>query len=211
MSRLTIQQILSNTSVIPILTVTRVEDAVPLARALARGGLRVLELTLRTPCALDALSAIRAEVPEAIVGAGTLVRPPDIDDALAAGASFGVTPGLTPDLVKAIGESELPILPGIMTPSELISARAASFTICKLFPAQQAGGVAMLKALSGPFPDQMFCPTGGITRQNAAEFLALPNVLCVGGSWFAPPALLDARDWGQIEQLALDAATLGAV
>jgi 2-dehydro-3-deoxyphosphogluconate aldolase/(4S)-4-hydroxy-2-oxoglutarate aldolase len=125
-----------------------------------------------------------------------------------AGAQFAVTPGLTPDLMFGAGETRLPLLPGVMTPTELIAARAAGFRACKLFPAQQAGGVGMLKALAGPFPDVGFCPTGGITRANAAEFLAQPNVLCVGGSWLAPRDLVEARDWAGIEALARDAAAL---
>jgi 2-dehydro-3-deoxyphosphogluconate aldolase/(4S)-4-hydroxy-2-oxoglutarate aldolase len=194
--------------VIPVLTIHRLEHAAPLAQALVRGGLRVLEVTLRTACGLDAISAMRAASPDAIVGAGTLTRAADFRDCAAAGAQFAVTPGLTPELVAAARASDFPLLPGIMTPSELIAARAAGFVACKLFPASQAGGIGMLKALGGPFPDHVFCPTGGVTRANAAEFLALPNVLCVGGSWIVPPAALEAADWGSIESLARDAATL---
>jgi len=194
--------------VIPVLTITRLEHAAPLAQALVRGGLRVLEVTLRTACGLDAISAMRAASRDAVVGAGTLTRAADFRDCAAAGAQFAVTPGLTSELVAASRESGFPLLPGIMTPSELIAARSAGFVACKLFPASQAGGVGMLKALGGPFPDHVFCPTGGVTRANAAEFLALPNVLCVGGSWIVPPAALEAADWDTIESLARDAATL---
>lgn len=208
MHAMKIQDILRASPVIPVLTVTRLEDAAPLARALVQGGLRVLELTLRTPCALDAIAAMRAAVPEAIVGAGTLTRPEDFAAAARVGAQFAVTPGLTPALIEAAARAPYPLLPGIMTPSELIAARAAGFAACKLFPAQQAGGIGMLKALAGPFPDHLFCPTGGITRATAPEFLALPNVACIGGSWLAPQALLDAHDWSQIEALARDAAAL---
>ena len=194
--------------VIPVLTVTRLEHAAPLAQALVRGGIRVLEVTLRTACALDAITEMREMAPSAVVGAGTLTRAEDFAAVQRAGAQFAVTPGLTPDLMFGAGETRLPLLPGVMTPTELIAARAAGFRACKLFPAQQAGGVGMLKALAGPFPDVVFCPTGGITRANAAEFLAQPNVLCVGGSWLAPRELVDAGDWGAIEELARDAASL---
>lgn len=203
-----IRDILRASPVIPVLTVHDVAQAAPLARALVDGGLKVLELTLRTPCALEALGRMRAAAPEAIIGAGTLTRPEDFAAAVAAGAQFGVTPGLTPALVAAAAHLDLPLLPGVMTPTELIAARAAGFTACKLFPAQQAGGVGMLKALAGPFPDSVFCPTGGVTRQNAAEYLAQPNVLCVGGSWLVPHEALDLGDWGAIEMLARDAASL---
>jgi 2-dehydro-3-deoxyphosphogluconate aldolase/(4S)-4-hydroxy-2-oxoglutarate aldolase len=191
--------------VIPVLTLHHLEHAAPLALALERGGLRVLEVTLRTHCAL---AAMRAAAPGAIIGAGTLTRARDFADSVAAGAQFAVTPGLTGELIDAAGRTGMPLLPGIMTPTELIAARAAGFNACKLFPAQQAGGIDMLKALGGPFPDHVFCPTGGITRANAGQFLALPNVLCVGGSWLAPAAAVQARDWAQIEALARDAASL---
>ena len=196
--------------VIPVLTVTRLEHAAPLAQALVRGGIRVLEVTLRTACALDAITEMREMAPSAVVGAGTLTRADDFAAVQRAGAQFAVTPGLTPDLMFGAGETRLPLLPGVMTPTERIAARAAGFRACKLFPAQQAGGVGMLKALAGPFPDVVFCPTGGITRANAAEFLAQPNVRCVGGSWLAPRELVDAGNWGAIEELARDASSLRA-
>jgi len=204
----TVEAILRASPVIPVLTIERLADAVPLASALVRGGLRVLEVTLRTACALEALAAMRAKLPDALIGAGTLTRASDFADCRSSGATFAVTPGLTSELVAAAARSNLPLLPGIMTPSELIAARAAGFRACKLFPAQQAGGIGMLKALAGPFPDHLFCPTGGITRANAAEFLALPNVACVGGSWLVPAQALRAQDWAQIEALARDAASL---
>jgi len=182
-----IRAIMAISPVIPVLTVTRLDDAAPLAQAMVRGGLRVLEVTLRSPEALAVISAMRAAAPEAIVGAGTLTRAEDFPDAERAGAQFGVTPGLTAALIAAAARVSFPLLPGIMTPAELIAARAAGFTACKLFPAAQAGG---------------------ITRANAAEFLSLPNVLCVGGSWLAPAALLERRDWTAIEALARDAAGL---
>ena len=174
-----------------------------------RGGLRVLEVTLRTACALEAISAMRA------AGAGRHRRRRHADRAAISATarrparSFGVTPGLTAGTGRGRRRNRgFPLLPGVMTPTEVIAARAAGFDACKLFPAQQAGGVGMLKALGGPFPDHVFCPTGGVTRANAANFLALPNVLCVGGSWMTPPAALAAGDWAAIESLARDAAAL---
>ena len=205
-----IRDLMRLSPVIPVLTVTRLEHAAPLAQALVRGGIRVLEVTLRTPCALDAITEMREAAPGAVVGAGTLTRAEDFVAAQRAGAQFAVTPGLTPDLMFGAGQTRLPLLPGVMTPTELIAARAAGFRACKLFPAQQAGGVGMLKALAGPFPDVVFCPTGGITRVNALEFLAQANVLCVGGSWLAPRELVEACNWGAIEELALDASSLRA-
>lgn len=203
-----IRRIMAVSSVIPVLAVARAEHAVPLARALVGGGLNVLEVTLRTPAALETIAAMRRAVPDAVVGAGTLTRPEEFAAAASAGAQFGVTPGLTPALIDAARTVDFPLLPGIMTPAELIAARAAGYGACKLFPAQQAGGIGMLKALAGPFPDVLFCPTGGITRANAAEFLALPNVACVGGSWLAPRDLVEAENWSAIETLARDAAAL---
>jgi 2-dehydro-3-deoxyphosphogluconate aldolase/(4S)-4-hydroxy-2-oxoglutarate aldolase len=203
-----IREIVGLAPVIPVLTVTELDHAVPLARALAAGGLPVLEITLRTPVALAAIEAMRRAVPEAIVGVGTLTRAADFAAADRAGAQFGVTPGLTPDLASAARGARFPLLPGVMTPTELISARAAGFSVLKLFPAQQAGGLAMLQALGAPFPDVLFCPTGGITRATAADYLALPNVACVGGSWVAPAGLQSSGDWSGIEALARDAASL---
>ncbi len=203
-----IRDIVALAPVIPVITLNRIEHAVPLARALSAGGLRVLEVTMRTPVALAAIEAMRREVPQAVVGVGTLTRPVDFAAADRAGAQFGVTPGLTPELAAAARGARFPLLPGIMTPTELIAARAAGFAVLKLFPAQQAGGVGMLKALGAPFPDVQFCPTGGITRASAAEFLALPNVVCVGGSWLTPAAMLEAGDWAGVEALARDAAAL---
>jgi 2-dehydro-3-deoxyphosphogluconate aldolase/(4S)-4-hydroxy-2-oxoglutarate aldolase len=205
---LNIREILSLAPVVPVLTVTDLAHAVPLARALCAGGLRVLEITLRTPVALAAIEAMRKAVPEAVIGVGTLTRAVDFAAADRVGAQFGVTPGLTPELAAASRGARFALLPGVMTPTELISARNAGFNVLKLFPAQQAGGIGMLKALGAPFPDVLFCPTGGITRASAAEYLALPNVACVGGSWVAPRELLEAGDWSGIEALARDAAAL---
>jgi len=196
--------------VIPVIVIDGIEQAVPLARALVAGGVRVLEVTLRTPVALDAIRAIAREVPDAIVGVGTISRAEHFQQAIQAGARFGVSPGLTRELIDAAHASRLPLLPGVMTPSDVIRARNAGFFALKLFPAQQAGGIGMLKALSGPFPDVTFCPTGGVTPTSAPDFLALPNVGCVGGSWLTPPAMVKAGDWQEITALSLDASKLRA-
>jgi 2-dehydro-3-deoxyphosphogluconate aldolase / (4S)-4-hydroxy-2-oxoglutarate aldolase len=194
--------------VIPVIVIDHIQHAVPLARALVAGGVRVLEVTLRTPVALQAIRAIVSEVEGAIVGVGTITRTQDFVQSIKAGAVFGVSPGLTPELVAGAHDSGLPLLPGVMTPSDVIAARAAGFTEMKLFPAQQAGGIGMLKALGGPFPDVSFCPTGGVSAATAADFLALPNVACVGGSWLTPPDAVAAGAWERITTLALDAARL---
>jgi len=203
-----IREVVGLTPVIPVLTLSDVEHAVPLARALLQGGLRVLEITLRTPVAIACVQAIRSSVPDAIIGVGTLTRAVDFAAADRAGAQFGVTPGLTPELAAAARGARFPLLPGVMTPTEVIAARLAGFNVLKLFPAHQAGGVGMLRALGAPFPDVLFCPTGGITRASAPDYLALPNVVSVGGSWVAPGAMIEARDWQGIEALARDAAAL---
>jgi 2-dehydro-3-deoxyphosphogluconate aldolase / (4S)-4-hydroxy-2-oxoglutarate aldolase len=194
--------------VIPVIVIQDVERAVPLARALVAGGVRVLEVTLRTPAGLPAIRAIAREVPEAIVGVGTLTDADEFAAARDAGAQFAVSPGLTPALVDAARASGLPWLPGVMTPSDVIAARAAGLRQLKLFPAEQAGGLGMLKALHGPFPDVLFCPTGGVTPNTAPQFLALPNVPCVGGSWLTPPAAVAAGDWNAITALAKQASSL---
>ena len=196
--------------VIPVIVIDDIDRAVSLARALVDGGVRVLEVTLRTPVALDAIRAIARDVPDAIVGVGTISRIEHFEQAIQAGARFGVSPGLTRELIEAAHASRLPLLPGVMTPSDVISARNAGFFALKLFPAQQAGGIGMLKAMSGPFPDVTFCPTGGVTPTSAPDFLALPNVGCVGGSWLTPPAMVKAGDWQEITALSLDASKLRA-
>ncbi|MDS4018993.1 MAG: bifunctional 4-hydroxy-2-oxoglutarate aldolase/2-dehydro-3-deoxy-phosphogluconate aldolase [Candidatus Competibacter sp.] len=208
MNALNVLEIMRVGPVIPVIVIEDLAHAVPLARALVAGGVRVLEVTLRTPAALAAIRAIAGEVPEAIVGVGTLTRPEDFTEARDAGARFGVSPGLTPALIEAAWESGLPLLPGVMTPSDVIAARLAGFRELKLFPARQAGGIGMLQALAGPFPDVTFCPTGGITAETAPEFLALPNVACVGGSWLTPRDALAAGDWGRITELARQAVAL---
>jgi 2-dehydro-3-deoxyphosphogluconate aldolase/(4S)-4-hydroxy-2-oxoglutarate aldolase len=205
---MTIREIFALGPVIPVLTMEPLDEAVPLARALVAGGLRVLEITLRTPIALAVIATLREAVPQAVVGAGTLTRPAEFADAARAGAQFGVSPGFASELAVAARAVDYPFLPGVMTPTELMAARAAGFTALKLFPAQQAGGVGMLKALAGPFPEVVFCPTGGIDQGTAPAFLALPNVACVGGSWVAPAAAVAAHDWDAIEALARGAAAL---
>ena len=194
--------------VIPVILIDKIEQAVPLARALVAGGVRVLELTLRTVAGLDAIRAVAQEVEGAIVGVGTITRPEDFERSRKAGAVFGVSPGLTPELIAAAKDGGLPLLPGVMTPTDVIAARAAGFTELKLFPAQQAGGIGMLKALGGPFPDVTFCPTGGISVASAPDFLALPNVACVGGSWLTPADAVAGGDWPRIRSLAQQAAAL---
>ena len=194
--------------VIPVLTLSDLNHAVPLARALVAGGLHVLEITLRTPVALGCIEAIRKAIPDAIVGVGTLTRAVDFAAADRAGAQFGVSPGLIPELAGAARGARFPLLPGVMTPTEVIAARLAGFNVLKLYPAHQAGGVGMLRALAAPFPDVLFCPTGGITHASAPDYLTLPNVVSVGGSWMAPQPMIDAGDWQGIEALARDAAAL---
>ncbi len=201
-----IREIMARSPVIPVIIIEHLEHAVPLARALCAGGVCVLEVTLRTPVALAAIEAIRKAVPEAVVGVGTLTRPDDFAAAANAGAQFGVSPGLTAELARAAQAVDFPLLPGVMTPAEVIAARLHGYLALKLFPAQQAGGVGMLKALASPFGDVVFCPTGGITRETAPDYLALPNVACVGGSWLAPAQLLHKADWASIEMLAREAA-----
>jgi 2-dehydro-3-deoxyphosphogluconate aldolase/(4S)-4-hydroxy-2-oxoglutarate aldolase len=184
--------------VIPVLTIERVEDAVPLAKALVAGGVRTLEVTLRTPVAIEAAKAIMADVPEAIVGIGTILNAGDLARAEALGVQFGISPGATPDLLKAAAASGLPFAPGIATASELMQALAHGFGLVKFFPAEQAGGIKALRALAGPFPDARFCPTGGIGEANAASWLAEPSVVAVGGSWLCPAADIRSGNWAGI-------------
>ncbi|GLR86025.1 bifunctional 4-hydroxy-2-oxoglutarate aldolase/2-dehydro-3-deoxy-phosphogluconate aldolase [Bradyrhizobium iriomotense] len=185
-------------TVIPVLTIERLEDAVPLARALVAGGVKTLEVTLRTSVAIEAAKAMISEVPEAIVGIGTILNPADLARAEALGVKFGISPGGTPDLLKAAADSALPFAPGIATASELMQALALGFDVAKFFPAEQAGGIKGLRALGGPFPNVRFCPTGGVGEANAATWLAEPNVLAVGGSWLCPAAEIRAGNWAGI-------------
>jgi 2-dehydro-3-deoxyphosphogluconate aldolase/(4S)-4-hydroxy-2-oxoglutarate aldolase len=194
--------------VIPVLVIEHEADALPLARALLAGGVRVLEITLRTPQALDIIRAVSRAVPEAVVAAGTVTTPEQWEAAARAGAHFAVSPGLTPRLLQASADSPIPLLPGVATASELMSATDAGFACFKFFPAQQAGGTAMLKAWHGPLPEARFCPTGGISVDTAPSFLALPNVSCVGGSWLAPADMVQTGQWEAITALARAAAAL---
>jgi 2-dehydro-3-deoxyphosphogluconate aldolase/(4S)-4-hydroxy-2-oxoglutarate aldolase len=187
--------------VIPVLTIDRLEDAVPLARALVAGGVRVLEVTLRTEVAIAAAKAIMAAVPEAMVGIGTILNPADLARAEALGAKFGISPGATPDLLKAAAASALPFAPGIATASELMQALAHGFGLVKFFPAESSGGIKALRALAGPFPEVRFCPTGGIGETNAAAWLGEPNVVAVGGSWLCPAADIRSANWAGISAI----------
>ena len=194
--------------VIPVIVLQRVADAVPLARALVAGGVKVLEITLRTPVALECMRAIAQAVPEAIVGAGTLRTVEDAKSALEAGCQFGVSPGYTHDIGAACKDIGLPLLPGVATASEVMAANADGYGFLKFFPATAAGGIPMLKALHGPFGDVLFCPTGGITPETAPQFLALPNVKVCGGSWLTPQDAVDKQDWARITALARAAIAL---
>jgi 2-dehydro-3-deoxyphosphogluconate aldolase/(4S)-4-hydroxy-2-oxoglutarate aldolase len=201
-------ELFSGTAVIPVVTIQRVADAVPLAEALLRGGLRLIEVTLRTPDATAAIREIARRVPEAVVGAGTVLTGADVTRAVEAGARFLVSPGLTPDLVAAGHGSELPYIPGAVTPSEVIAAREHGFALLKFFPAKASGGVEALSQLAPVFPGIAFCPTGGLNHENAADYLALPNVPMVGGGWMAPAEAILAGDWAGIEARARRAAAL---
>ncbi len=200
--------IMRTSPVIPVIAIDDLDHAVPLARALVAGGIRVLEVTLRTVHGLAAIRAMAEQVPEAILGVGTLTLPEEFAAARDAGAVFGVSPGLTPALIAAARTSGLPLLPGVMTPSEVMAAREAGFRQLKLFPAVPAGGVGMLGAIAGPLGDVMFCPTGGITLATAPQFLACKNVACVGGSWLTPKDAMIAGDWARITALASAASAL---
>lgn len=196
--------------VIPVVVLHDAEHAVPVARALAAGDVPVVELTLRTPAALEAVANVAREVPEVLVGAGTVVEPAQAQAAAEAGARFLVSPGSTPRLLDAMAETGLPHLPGVATVSEALALLERGLTEMKLFPAEASGGVAFLKSLASPLPGARFCPTGGITAESASGYLALPNVGCVGGSWLTPPDVLRAGDWDGITRLARDAARLAA-
>ncbi|MFZ1470702.1 MAG: bifunctional 4-hydroxy-2-oxoglutarate aldolase/2-dehydro-3-deoxy-phosphogluconate aldolase [Paracoccaceae bacterium] len=193
--------------VVPVLVIDDLAHAAPLARALVAGGLPALEVTLRTPCALDAIRAM-AQIPGGVVGAGTLLTPADVKAAKAAGAQFGVSPGATPRLIAACEDEGLPLLPGAVTASEVMALLERGYTVQKFFPAEQSGGAAFLKSLGSPIPQVSFCPTGGISLTNAADYLALPTVLCVGGSWVAPKAAMLGGDWSAITALAAQACAL---
>ena len=204
----TIEQIMLTSPVIPVIVINDMDDAVPLAQALVNGGLKVLEVTLRTDLGLQAITKIKQAIPEAIVGAGTVITPNDVEKSVAAGAEFLVSPGSTAALIDAALDNSVPLLPGVATPSEAMTLLGRGIAHMKFFPAQAAGGIPMLKSIAGPLPQLKFCPTGGITEANAPDFLALANVLCVGGTWMLDKALIEARDWAGIEQKARAAAQL---
>ena len=201
-------QVMQDAPVIPVIVLNDVAHAIPMARALVAGGIRMLEVTLRTPQALACMEAIAKSVPEAVVGAGTVRSAADAKAAANAGAKFAVSPGYTQAVGLACRNHGLTLLPGVATGSEIMMAQEDGYSELKFFPAMQAGGVAMLKAWSGPFFDVQFCPTGGVTPQNAADFLNLPNVACVGGSWLVPADALAHGDWAHIEKLAREASQL---
>ncbi|WP_414827674.1 bifunctional 4-hydroxy-2-oxoglutarate aldolase/2-dehydro-3-deoxy-phosphogluconate aldolase [Alteromonas sp. H39] len=191
--------------VVPVLVINDVEKAVPLAKALMAGGIKVLEVTLRTPVAIDVISKIAKEVPDALIGAGTVTNAQQLKAVTEAGAKFAISPGMTADLLKAGMDGDIPLIPGISSTSDLMKGKDAGYTHMKFFPAEASGGVKAIKSISGPFPDVTFCPTGGIGPANYKEYLALPNVKCVGGSWVAPDDAINEGDWDRITQLAKDA------
>lgn len=205
---LTAEAVVQDAPVVPVIVLHQLQHAAPLARALVAGGIRMLEVTLRTPAALACIEAIAREVPEAVVGAGTVRSAADARIAAGAGARFLVSPGLTAAVVQASRDVQLPLLPGVATASDILHAQEAGLQTLKFFPALQAGGLAMLKAWQGPFGEVRFCPTGGIHAGNALEFLALPNVACVGGSWLVPQDALEQGDWASITALARAAKAL---
>jgi len=203
-----IKEVMNTSPVMPVMVINQLEQAVPLAQALVEGGLKVLEITLRTPVALEAIRRIKAEVPGAIVGAGTIINIQTLHQAIDAGAQFIVSPGVTPGLLDAAMATGVPILPGVITPSEVMRLLEKGITAMKFFPAEAAGGIPMLKSIGGPLPQVTFCPTGGVNPNNAPEYLALSNVACVGGSWMAPAELVDAGNWAEITRRAAEAASL---
>lgn len=202
--------LLDRVPVMPVVVVDELDHAVPVARALAAGGLPAIELTLRTPVALEAVAAIAEQVPEVLVGAGTVTTPEQAQRAAEAGAQFLVSPGSTPRLLDGLLDTGLPFLPGVATAGEALAAAERGLRELKFFPAEAAGGAAFLKALAGPLPDLRFCPTGGITPASAPDYLALPNVGCVGGSWLTPADVLAAGDWAEVERRAAAAALIGS-
>ena len=203
--RISAGEIISSGPVVPVIVIDQLEHAVPLAKALMAGGIRVLEVTLRTPVALEAIGLIAREVPGALVGAGTVTNPDELKKVQEKGAFFAISPGLTDELLDAANKGSIPLIPGISTVSELMSGLAKGYSEFKFFPAEAAGGPKMLRAISGPFPDVRFCPTGGITLSNFRDYLCLGNVLCVGGSWLVPGDAVSSGDWQRITGLAEEA------
>ncbi|NMM41766.1 bifunctional 4-hydroxy-2-oxoglutarate aldolase/2-dehydro-3-deoxy-phosphogluconate aldolase [Pseudoalteromonas arctica] len=203
---MSIEKILSLAPVVPVVVIEHLEDAAPLARALYNGGLKALEITLRTPIAAEAVKLMKAEVPEAYVGTGTVVDKASFDTSVAAGADFMVSPGINDELLALAKESDIPFLPGAATPSEVMKLANHGFKFLKFFPAEAAGGTAMLKSIGGPLPQVTFCPTGGISLATAPNYLALSNVICVGGTWMLDKKLIENKDWQAIEALARQAS-----
>ncbi|MCZ4339815.1 bifunctional 4-hydroxy-2-oxoglutarate aldolase/2-dehydro-3-deoxy-phosphogluconate aldolase [Shewanella colwelliana] len=199
------QDIFKRSPIVPVMVINKIEDAVPLARALVAGGISVLEVTLRTPCALEAIAKIAKEVPEALVGAGTILNEAQLKQAIDAGAQFVITPGATTDLLKAAMAGTVPLIPGVASISEVMAGMELGYTNFKFFPAEASGGVNALKAFSGPLANIRFCPTGGITPSSYKDYLALSNVDCIGGSWIAPTDAMEQGDWARITQLCKDA------
>ncbi len=202
-----LEQKLTASRVLPVVTANDVASTVELARALQRGGMQAIEITLRTPAALDAIVEVQQQVPEIAVAAGTVNTPADVERVVAAGVELALSPGATPALLAAAAEAPLDFIPGVASSSEIMQAQEYGFSIFKLFPAATLGGVAMLKSLGGPFPDVRFCPTGGLNPENFRQFLALPNVVCCGGSWMVSSELVDNSCWNEIETLAREAMT----
>lgn len=199
------EEIFAAGPVVPVLVINDVEKAVPLAKALMEGGIKVLEVTLRTPAAIDVIKRIAEEVPDSLIGAGTVTNAQQLKAVVEAGAKFAISPGMTADLLKAGMDAEIPLIPGISSTSDLMKGKDAGYTHMKFFPAEASGGVKAIKSISGPFPDVTFCPTGGIGPNNYNDYLALNNVKCVGGSWLAPDDAIEAGDWERITQLAKEA------
>lgn len=199
------EEIFAAGPVVPVLVINDVEKAVPLAKALMEGGIKVLEVTLRTPAAIDVIKRIAQEVPDSLIGAGTVTNAQQLKAVVEAGAKFAISPGMTADLLKAGMDSEIPLIPGISSTSDLMKGKDAGYTHMKFFPAEASGGVKAIKSISGPFPDVTFCPTGGIGPNNYNDYLALNNVKCVGGSWLAPDDAIESGDWARITQLAKEA------
>lgn len=197
-------------AVVPVIVIKDLADAVPMAKALLAGGIRVLEVTLRTPVAMDAIKLLAEQVPEAIVGAGTVTTAAQLEQVIAAGAKFAISPGLTRELLQAGKDSAIPLIPGIASISELMEGTGLGYTHFKFFPAEAAGGVKTLKSIHGPFSDIRFCPTGGINEKNYLEYLALPNVSCVGGSWIVPDQAVSDKDWPKITELTRTAVAVAA-
>ncbi len=198
-------EIVKTGPIIPVMVVERLEHAVPLAKALLAGGIRVLEITLRTPVAVDVIRAISTEVPDAVVGAGTVLTPEELKQVAEAGGSFALSPGMTPALLEAANNGPIGFIPGIATSSELMMGLEMGYNVFKSFPAEAAGGINAIKSIGGPFPQCTFCPTGGISPSNYRDYLALENVACVGGSWIVPKDAVQKGDWDKITRLAADA------